>query len=144
MDYFLAICQALGIALAIGALAGAAGPEGAAAMVLEACAAAAGGAAAGFSMSLDDQTVIWGVVAGAAGALVAALVISGVVAGAGRRSEGGVGAIGFIVALAAAVLVGLSILVPPVSLIAVAGLGWLALARRHRAERKYEGLRILR
>jgi hypothetical protein len=144
MDYFLAICQALGIALAIGALAGAAGPEGLSAALLGGAAAAAGGAAAGFSMSIDDQSVIGGIVAGALGALVAALVVSGVVAGAGRRSEGGTGAIGFIVALAAAALVGLAILIPPVSLAVLVALGWLALARRRRAERKYEGLRILR
>ena len=144
MDYFLAICQGLGIALAIGALAGAAGPEGSAAVVLELAAAATGGAAAALSMSADEQSVFGGVVVGAVAGYLAALVLSGVVAGAGRRSEGGVGAIGFIVALGAAALVALSILLPPVSLIALAALGWLALARRRRSQRKYEGLRILR
>ncbi len=144
MDYFLAICQALGIALAIGALAGATGPRGATAAVLELVAAAAGAAAAGLSMSIDDQSIFGGIAVGAVGGWLAATVISALVAGAARRAEGGVGAVGFIVALAAAALVGLSILLPPVSLVALLALGWLALARRRRAQRKYEGLRILR
>jgi uncharacterized paraquat-inducible protein A len=37
-----------------------------------------------------------------------------------------------------------SILLPPVSLAALAALLWLASARRRRAERKHEGLRVLR
>jgi hypothetical protein len=144
MDYFLAICQALGIGLAIGALAGAAGPEGGTAAVLEMAAAAAGGAAAAISMSADEESVLGGIAVGAVAGYLAAMVLSGVVAGAGRRSEGGVGAIGFVVALGAAVLAIGSILAPPISLAALLGLGWIALARRRRSQRKYEGLRILR
>ncbi|MEK6252426.1 MAG: hypothetical protein AABM43_10870 [Actinomycetota bacterium] len=144
MDYFFAICQALGIALAVGALAGATGPQGGAAAVLALVAAAAAAAVAALSMSIDDQSILGGIAVGAVGGWLAATVISAVVAGASRRAEGGVGAVGFIVALAAAALVGLSILLPPVSLAALLALGWLALARRRRAQRKYEGLRILR
>ena len=144
MDYFFAICQALGIALAVGALAGAAGPQGGAASVLGLVAAAAGAAVAALSISIDDQSILGGIAVGAVGGWLAATVISAVVGGAARRAEGGVGAVGFIVALAAAALVGLSILLPPVSLAALLALGWLALARRRRAQRKYEGLRILR
>jgi hypothetical protein len=44
----------------------------------------------------------------------------------------------------ALVLAGLSILGPPVSLLALAFLGWLLLGQRRRAGRKYAGLRILR
>jgi hypothetical protein len=144
MDYFLAICQALGIALAIGSLAGATGPRGGIAAVLELVATAAGAAAAGLSMSIDDQSIIGGIAVGAVGGWLAATVISAVVAGAARRAEGGVGAVGFMVALAAAVLAGLSVVLPPVSLAALLALAWLAVARRRRAQRKYEGLRILR
>jgi hypothetical protein len=144
MDYFLAICQALGIALAIGSLAGATGPRGGTAPVLGLVAAAAGAAAGGLSMSIDDQSIIGGVAVGAVGGWLAASVISAVVAGASRRAEGGIGAVGFMVALAAAVLAGLSVVLPPVSLAALLALGWLAVARRRRAQRKYEGLRILR
>jgi hypothetical protein len=144
MDYFLAICQALGIALSVGALAGASGPRGGTAAVLEFAAAAAGAAAAGLSMSIDDQSIIGGIAVGAVGGWLAGTVIAAVVSGAARRSDGGVGAVGFIVALAAAALLGLSILFPPLSLAALLALGWLAISRRRRAQRKYEGLRILR
>jgi hypothetical protein len=145
MDYFLAICQALGIALAVGALAGATGPKGGTAAVLELVAGAAGAAVAGLSMSIDDQSILGGIAVGAVGGWLAATVIAAVVAGAARRAEeGGVGAVGFIVALAAAALAGLSILIPPISLAALVGLGWLGISRRRRAQRKYEGLRILR
>jgi hypothetical protein len=144
VDYFLAICQALGIALGIGALAGAAGPQGTAATALGLAAALAGGAAAALSMSSDEQSVTGGILVGAVAAPATGLVVSTVVAGAGRRSEGSLGTIGLIVALGAVVLAGLSILVPPISLAGLAALGWLALARRRRAERKHEGLRILR
>jgi hypothetical protein len=144
MDYFLAICQALGIALSVGALAGASGPRGGTAAVLELAAAAAGAAAAGLSMSIDDQSILGGIAVGAVGGWLAATVIAAVVSGAATRTEGGVGAVGFIVALVAAALLGLSILLPPVSLAALLALGWLAIARRRRAQRKYEGLRILR
>jgi hypothetical protein len=144
LDYLFAICQALGIALAVGALAGATGPQGGAAAILALVGAVAGAAVAGLSMSIDDQSILGGIAVGAVGGWLAATVISAVVAGAARRAESGVGAVGFIVALAAAALVGLSILLPPVSLAALLALGWLALARRRRAQRKYEGLRILR
>jgi len=144
MDYFLAICQALGIAIAIGALAGAAGAERGAAALLELVAAAAAAAAAALSMSIDGESILGGIAVGAVGGWLAATVIAAVVAGAARRTDGGVGAVGFIVALAAAALVGLSILLPPVSLAALIALGWLAIARRRRTQRKYEGLRILR
>ena len=144
MDFFLAVCQALGIALAIGALAGAAGPQGGTSAILEWAAAVVGAAAAAWSMSIDDQSIIAGIVVGAVGGWLAARVISAIVFGATRRAESGFGTVGFIVSLAALVLAGLSILLPPVSLVALLGLGWLAIARRRRAQRKHEGLRILR
>ncbi|MGH2956608.1 MAG: hypothetical protein ACRDL6_06400, partial [Solirubrobacterales bacterium] len=48
------------------------------------------------------------------------------------------------VVLAAALLAVLSIFVPPASVLALAALCWLALARRRREQRKHEGLRVLR
>jgi hypothetical protein len=144
MDFLLAICQALGIALAVGALAGATGPQGGTSAILEWVAAAVGAAAAALSMSIDDQSIIGGIVVGAVGGWLAARVISAIVFGAARRAESGFGTVGFIVSLAALVLAGLSILLPPVSLVALLVLAWLAVARRRRSERKYEGLRILR
>jgi hypothetical protein len=44
----------------------------------------------------------------------------------------------------ALVLAALAVLVPPLSYLALAFCAWLLLARRQRAQRKYEGLRILR
>jgi hypothetical protein len=41
-------------------------------------------------------------------------------------------------------LAGLSVLAPPVGLVALAFLAWLAIGQRRRADRKYAGLRILR
>ena len=144
MDFFLATCQALGIALAIGMVAGAIGPQGGISAVLEWVAAALGAAAGALSMSADDQTIIAGLIVGAVGGWLAARVISSIVFGAAKRSEAGFGGVGFVVGAVALVLAVLSILLPPISLIALLGLGWLAIARRRRAGRKYEGLRILR
>ena len=51
-----------------------------------------------------------------------------------------------IVAFAAAgiVVAAFSLFLPPVSLLALAAVIWLAAGRRRRAGEKYEGLRILR
>jgi len=78
------------------------------------------------------------------GGWLAARVISSIVFGAAKRAESGFGGIGLVVSLAALALAGLSILLPPVSLVALLALAWLAIARRRRAQRKYEGLRILK
>jgi hypothetical protein len=144
MDFFLAICQALGIALAVGALIGAVVPRGDNPAFLEWGAAAVAAVAGALSMSADDQTIIAGIVVGAIGGWLGARVISALVLSAARRAQGGPGSIALIVAVAALVLAGLSILLPPVSLLALLAVGWLGIARRRRAERKYEGLRILR
>jgi hypothetical protein len=61
-----------------------------------------------------------------------------------RAREGGGGATEGLIALGALVLAALSILLPPVSLLALAALAWLAAGRRRRASSKYEGLRTLR
>jgi cytochrome c-type biogenesis protein CcmH/NrfF len=44
----------------------------------------------------------------------------------------------------AVVVAGLSLIVEPVSLVVLAALAWLWFARRQRAQRKHEGLRVLR
>ena len=46
--------------------------------------------------------------------------------------------------LAALVLVGVSVLLPPAALPVAAALAWLAVARSRRARRKHAGLRVLR
>ena len=144
MDAFLAICQALGIGIAVGSLAGAAGLEGGARGGMTLLAAAVGLAAGALSASADDQSLLAGALPGLLGAAVACAVISGVVAGAARRGGSGSGALGFMVSLGALAVAGLSILLPPLALPPFLGLLWLAAARRRRAQRKYEGLRVLR
>jgi hypothetical protein len=144
VDAIFAICQALGIGIAVGALAGATGFEGSARGGMTLLMAGVGLAAGIISASADDESVILGALAGLAGAALACAVISDVVAGAGRRGADGARALGFIVALAALAVAGLSILLPPLALLPAVGLAYLARARRQRAQRKYEGLRVLR
>ena len=58
----------------------------------------------------------------------------------GRR----LGAIGFLVSLVAVVVAIAALLVPALTLLVIIGLAWLGIARHRRAQRKHEGLRILR
>ena len=94
-----------------------------------------------------------GLVIGALAAALAALVSYGVLEGAIGRAKGNepgskeadaanVLIISF--AVAGVVLAAVSLFVPPVSLLAVAALAYLAFSRRRKADEKYEGLRILR
>ncbi len=144
MDSIFAICQALGIGIAVGALCGAPGLSGGAGRGLIVLAAVLGALAGAVSASSDDVSAVGGAIAGAAGALLACVVAADVVAGAGRRGGGGAGGIALIVVLAAILVAGLSILFGPLALIALIGLLWLGAGRRRRSQRKYEGLRVLR
>ena len=76
MDAFLAICQALGIGIAVGSLAGAAGLEGGARGGMTLLAAAVGLAAGALSASADDQSLLAGALPGLLGAAVACAVIA--------------------------------------------------------------------
>jgi hypothetical protein len=149
MDLFLAGCQGLGLALAAGVLGGAISGtrDGDALRVTLGLAALAAGAALfGWSLTSEDHPAWPGWLAGAAAALVAFGVASEVVTGARRRAgeEGSGGAIAAMCAGAGLALGGLSLVVSPVSLAALAGIVWLAFARRRRAAAKHEGLRVLR
>jgi hypothetical protein len=105
------------------------------------------------SLAEDGHTAWPGLVAGALATAFAAAISSEILAGAISRAEGNepgskeADAANFmIVAFAAAgiVVAAFSLFVPPVSLLALAGLIVLAAGRRRRAGEKYEGLRILR
>ena len=149
---FLALCQALGLALAAGIVIGAATPA-----VMPAWGVVAGSAPRGILIagaSLDaDKADIWPAFPlGILGAAFAGIVTADVTAGAARRAQrtGEVddaqppaGVVGYAV-LAALVLAVLSVIVPPVSLLALAALIWLWASRRRRAQQKHEGLRVLR
>jgi hypothetical protein len=152
MDLLLAICQGLGLAIAAGLIFGVVLPPimptwgaiaGVAPLGILACAAALNGA---------DEALWPALPVGLLGGALAASVSRDVAAGAARRERGATtdvnmrtpsGVMTIIVVTAAAVAV-LSLVVPPVSLVAAFALAWLAISRRQREERKHEGLRVLR
>jgi hypothetical protein len=151
MDLFLATCQGIGLAIAVGGAAGAlAGTRGevggGVAAVLVAVALIAGGFLFGDSLSSEDHPAWPGWAAGALVALLGFFVAQGLVAGASARAGDGGSpfTLAAYVIAAAAVLAVLSLFVSPVALVAFLGVAWLAIGRRRRAGRKHEGLRVLR
>ena len=143
MDLFLAGCQGLGLALAAGIFAGASGRRDALGTALLVAAAFGGAALFGISLTQEDHPAWPGFLPGALFAWFAFTVTRDVAAGAAGRAEAG-SATGLLIAVSALALAGLSLVVSPISLLVLAALAWLALGRRSRADRKYEGLRTLR
>jgi hypothetical protein len=156
MDAFLDICLGIGLALAAGLVIGVILPPvmptwgvlgGAAPLGVLACAAALGP---------GDVPMALALVIGALSAGLAALVARDVAAGATRR-EGEIGTRNFetqleqpsaaltaLIVLTAVAIALLSLLLPPISLLALAALAYLYWARGRREARKHEGLRVLR
>ena len=100
-----------------------------------------------FAATLDDHADVWwpGLIAGAALALFAAAAASGVIERASARLDAGTRAtLPLYVEVAAALLALLSVLLPPVGLVALVGFGLLLRGGRRREGEKYAGLRILR
>lgn len=100
-----------------------------------------------FGGALQDHHYAFGVglIAGIACAALAEASARGFFASTRRRLDREAAATLPVYAeVAALVLAGLSILAPPVSLVALAFLAWLLLQQRRRTGRKYAGLRILR
>jgi hypothetical protein len=128
----------LGVGIAIGMLAGTTGTHGSARGRMTLLAAVIG-LIAGFL--LDGP--LGGVLA-LLGAVAACLVISDLVYGASRREGSGAGALGFIVALAALIVVAVSLLLPVLVILVITALAWLGISRQRRAKRKHAGLRVLR
>ena len=143
MSLFLATCQGIGLAVAAGAFAGASGRRGSVGVMLAVPASIGGGVLFAISLSNRDHPAWPGVPLGIIIALLAFGVVSAVVAGAQARARGA-SSIGIIVAVVALVVAVLSVFVEPFGLVALLALLWLASARRRRAQRKYEGLRVLR
>jgi hypothetical protein len=133
----------LGIGIAIGMLAGAAGTRGSARGRMTLLAAVIGLAVGILLAGTADLSPLLGGLFCLVGAVLACLVISDVVHGASRR-EGGGGALGFLVSLAAVIVAVAAVLLPVLTLIAVIALVWLGVMRRRRAQRKHAGLRVLR
>jgi len=127
----------LGIGIAIGMLAGTTGLHGSARGRMTLLAAVIG-LIAGF---LLDGPV--GALLALAGAVVGCLIVSDVVSGAGRR-EGSSGALGFLVGIAALVVIAISLLLPVLVIPILLALVWLGVSRHRRAQKKHAGLRVLR
>jgi hypothetical protein len=127
----------LGIGIAIGMLAGTTGLHGSARGRMTLLAAVIG-LVAGF---LFEGPL--GAVLALIGAVVGCLVISDLVSGAARR-EGSAGALGFLIGLAALVVIAIAILVPILAILVLVALVWLGVVRHRRAQKKHAGLRVLR
>jgi hypothetical protein len=141
---FSGICLELGLGIAIGMLAGTTGTHGSARGRMTLLAGVIG-LVVGFLLSGSaDVSAPAGAVACLAGAVFACLIVSDVVGGAGRREGSGSGALGFLVSLAALIVVAIALLIKPAVLLVVAALAWLGISRRRRAQRKHAGLRVLR
>jgi hypothetical protein len=143
MDLFLASCQGVGLALAAGAFGGASGRRGPIGLLLLAFAVVGGAVLFGASLASEDHPAWPGWPIGALLAAFAFVVVRSLAEGAAARPDAGPWT-GALLALGALVLAGLSLLISPIALVALAGLVYLWLARRQRAARKYEGLRTLR
>ncbi len=128
----------LGIGIAIGMIAGTTGTHGSSRGRMTLLAAVIG-LVVGFLLE-----GIGGAALGLIGAALACLVISDLVHGASRREGSGAGALGFIVALAALIVVGIALVEPIVSVLIALALLWLGYTRHRRAQRKHAGLRVLR
>jgi hypothetical protein len=141
---FSGICLELGLGIAIGMLAGTTGTHGSARGRMTLLAGVIS-IVVGFLLSgTANVSAPLGAIACLAGAVLACLVVSDVVGSAGRREGSGSGALGFLVSLAALLVVAIALLVKPAVLLVLATLVWLGISRRRRAQRKHAGLRVLR
>jgi len=140
---FETICLATGIGIAIGMIAGTTGLEGSARgrmVVLSAFI----GLLFGYLLTsvFDGSSVVIGAIICGFFSGFACAVTSGVIAGATRR--GGTAALAFLTVIAAVLIAAISVLFSPAAIVPAAGLVWLAIGRRKRADRKHAGLRVLR
>jgi hypothetical protein len=147
----LAICQGLGLAIAAGLILGVVFPPIMPAWGVVVGAAPLGVIAAGAALNGANVAVWPALPVGVIGAGFAAVVAQDVAAGAARRQQGGLGTetqtssgVTAIIVVAAIVIAGVSLVLKPFSLLVLIALLWLWVTRRRRAERKHEGLRVLR
>jgi hypothetical protein len=149
---FLAICQGLGLAIAAGLILGVVFPPIMPTWGAVVGASPIGVLAAGAAMNGADEALWPALPVGILGAGLAAVVTRDVAAGAVRRQRDRVtgaevqapSGITVIVVLAAIIVAGVSLVFEPFSLLALAALIALWASRRRQAERKHEGLRVLR
>jgi hypothetical protein len=149
---FLAICQGLGLAIAAGLILGVVFPP-----IMPTWGAVVGVAplgvlAAGAALNGADEALWPALPVGVIGSGLAAAVSRDVASGAVRRERDRMtgaeiqapSGVTVIFVLAAVVVAGVSLVAPPFSLVVFFALAWLWLSRRRRADRKHEGLRVLR
>jgi hypothetical protein len=141
---FSGIGLELGIGLAIGMLAGTTGTHGSARGRMTILAGVNAIVLGALLSGTADVNTLAAAFFCLLGAVFACVVVSDVVGSAGRREGSGAGALGFLVSVAALVVLAIAILIPPASLLIVAALVWLGISRRRRAQRKHAGLRVLR
>lgn len=101
---------------------------------------------AGASLADIGYSAWPGLAAGAAAALVTRLAVSAFLHGARRRldRESPPWTLSLYAEVAALALAALSVLIPPVSLLALAASIWVLVSSRRRGSKKYAGLRVLR
>jgi hypothetical protein len=149
---FLAICQGLGLAIAAGLILGVVFPPIMPTWGAVAGAAPIGVLVAGVALNGADESVWPALPVGVIGAGLAAVVSRDVASGAIRRQRDRVtgaevqspSGVTVIVVLAAALVAGISLVFEPFSLVVLVALSSVWVSRRRRAERKHEGLRVLR
>jgi hypothetical protein len=149
---FLAICQGLGLAIAAGLILGVVFPPIMPTWGAVVGAAPIGVLAAGAALNGAGESVWPALPVGAIGAGFAAVVSRDVASGAIRRQRNRVtgadvqspSGVTVIVVLVAVVVAGISLVFEPFSLVVLVALSWVWVSRRRRAERKHEGLRVLR
>jgi hypothetical protein len=148
----LAICQGLGLAIAAGLILGVVLPPIMPTWGAVVGAAPIGVLVAGAALNGAGEAVWPALPVGVFGAGLAAVVTRDVAAGAARRQQDSItgadlqapGGVIAIVVLAAVVVAAVSLVLKPFSLLVLLALVWLLISRRRRADRKHEGLRVLR
>jgi hypothetical protein len=149
---FLAICQGLGLAIAAGLILGVVFPPIMPTWGVVAGTAPIGVLAAGAALNGADEALWPALPVGILGAGLAGIVSRDVAAGAIRRQRDRVteaevqapSGVTVIVVLAAVAIAGVSLVFEPFSLLVLVALIFLWISRRRQAERKHEGLRVLR
>ena len=149
MELAEAGAQGLALAVASGALFGAAALRGNAGVALAALAIFLGAFLYGMSLTdtPDDHPAWPGWVIGAPVAALAYFTLRDVASVAAQRAgEGGAGGVAFIIAVAALALAGIALLGPAayIGVVALLAIVYLAFARRKRSAEKHAGLRSLR
>jgi hypothetical protein len=149
MELWEAGAQGLALAVASGALFGAAAMRGNVGLALAAIAVVLGAFLYGMSLTdaPDDHPAWPGWLIGAPVAALAYFTLRDVASVAGERAgEGGAGGVAFLIGVAALALAGISLLGPAayVGIVAVLAVLYLYFARRKQAGEKHAGLRSLR